>query len=194
MSASRPAENNRRHLPGYEAFWFVIGGYQLAFGIFFIIYAYYKINNRNTFAQYQDILSHDLGLFNTLVLISSSWFAAAAIKLFRKNILKTAQYFLLTAFVCGLVFSAIKFIEYHKTIVSGYTLLTNDFFTFYYLLTGLHLMHVWVGMCGLIIAYMFLRRNPLTTDGVLSVECCVVFWHMVDYLWIIIFPIFYLLK
>ena len=187
-------ENPRKHLPGYEALWFVIGGYQLAFGIFFVIYAYYKIDSRNAFTQYQDILSHELGLINTLILISSSWFAAAAIKLFRINVIGTAQYCLWAAVICGLVFSGIKYFEYQNTIEAGYTVLTNDFFTLYYLLTGLHLMHVWVGMCGLIIAYALLRKDSMTTDDVLTVESCIVFWHMVDFLWIIIFPLFYLIR
>lgn len=194
VSVEQTTARHRKHLPGQEALWYVIGGYQLAFGIFFAIYASYKIENRSTFAQYQDILSHELGLVNTLFLLTSSWFVAAAIKLSRINLIKTALNFLWATIACGLIFSVIKFIEYYRTIEAGYGLFTHDFFTFYYLLTGLHLMHVWVGMCGLIIAINFLRKNPMTADDALTVESCAVFWHMVDYLWIIIFPLFYLAK
>lgn len=193
-SSDQTTTNLRKHLPGQEVLWYVIGGYQLAFGIFFVIYASYKIENRSTFAQYQDILSHELGLVNTFVLLTSSWFAAAAIKLSRKDLVQTALHFLWVAIFCGFIFSVIKFIEYYRTITAGYGLYTHDFFTFYYLLTGLHLMHVWVGMCGLTIARIFLRKNPMTRDDVLTVESCAIFWHMVDYLWIIIFPLFYLAK
>lgn len=196
MSSSKQniTASGAKHLPGYEALWFVIGGYQLAFAIFFAIYATYKVENRELYAQYQNILSQNLGFVNTLVLLTSSWFAAAAIKQFRQNQIELAKRWLCAAVACGLLFSAIKFIEYHKSISSGYTLLTNDFFTFYYLFTGLHLMHVWVGMGGLLIAYASLRKSSITTEDTLMVESCAVFWHMVDYLWIIIFPLLYLMK
>lgn len=183
-----------KHLPGHEALWFVIGGYQLAFAIFFAIYALQKMGNRDLYTQFQDILSPSMGLVNTLVLLTSSWFVAAAIKLFRMNRIELAKRYLCAAVICGALFSTIKFFEYQKSIAAGYTLLTNDFFTFYYLLTGLHLMHVWVGMCGLIIAYLTLNKNPTSEDGVLTIESCAVFWHMVDYLWIMIFPLLYLVK
>ena len=192
MAIAAPASG--KHLPGQEALWFVIGGYQLAFGIFFYIYASYKIENRDAFSQYQELLSHGMGLVNTLILLSSSWFAAAAIKLARTDSARYSQYLLWAAFACGAMFSAIKFVEYHKTISAGYTLYTHDFFTFYYLLTGLHLMHVWVGMCGLVIAWTLLRKKQRATDDLLTAESCVVFWHMVDYLWILIFPLLYLVK
>ena len=92
VSLDQTTTNLRKHLPGQEVLWYVIGGYQLAFGTFFVIYASYKIENRSTFAQYQDMLSHELGLVNTLILLTSSWFAAAAIKLSRRSLIETAQY------------------------------------------------------------------------------------------------------
>lgn len=193
-SDQQSLKENTKHLPGYEALWFVIGGYQLAFGLFFGIFAFYKLQDREFYSQHQDLLSQHLGFANTLILLTSSWFAAAAIKSFRRNNLQLAQRYLYLAVMCGALFSVIKFIEYEKSISAGYTLLSNDFFTFYYLLTGLHLMHVWIGMGGLLIARALLKKNALSEDDTLMVESCAVFWHMVDYLWIMIFPLLYLMQ
>ena len=187
-------KNNTKHLPGQEAFWYVIGGYQLAFAVFFTIYAIHKLENREFYTQNQEVLSQGLGFFNTLVLLTSSWFAAAAIKLFRERRVALAARLLQAAAACGLLFSVIKFFEYEKSISAGYTLLTNDYFTFYYLFTGLHLMHVWIGMGALLIARIYILKKSISQEDVETIEICIVFWHMVDFLWIMIFPLLYLIK
>lgn len=187
-------KTNQKHLPGNEAFWFVIAGYQLAFGAFFVIYAYYKILSRAEYAQFQEQLSQGLGFVNTLILLTSSWFAVAAIKAMRKDQFELAKKLLWFAVGCGVLFTLIKMVEYQKSLNAGYSLLTNEFFTFYYLLTGLHLMHVWIGIGGLIIATILLKKQPLTDVNEQNIECCAAFWHMVDYLWIFIFPLLYLMQ
>ncbi|MFZ1679939.1 MAG: cytochrome c oxidase subunit 3, partial [Rhizobiaceae bacterium] len=94
--------------------------------------------------------------------------------------------FLSGAGLLGLVFVAVKLSEYAAKAALGYGMETDAFFTLYYLVTGFHLAHVMFGIGVLGLIALFPARD--------NVETGIAFWHMVDLVWVMIFPIFYLLR
>jgi nitric oxide reductase NorE protein len=98
------------------------------------------------------------------------------------------------AFACGLVFIAVKVFEYHERIAAGQTPSENDFYTLYFILTGLHLFHLIIGL-GVLTSLWFLARKPeLTKHQWAFFEGGTCFWHMVDLLWIVLFPLIFLVR
>jgi len=105
---------------------------------------------------------------------------------------KIAKRFFLLAFLCGIGFSIIKITEYSEKIGEGIYPITNDFFMFYFILTGLHLMHVLIGICFL--GFLVKICNSPLNKNIKLYESGGIFWHMVDLLWIVLFPLLYLMK
>lgn len=94
----------------------------------------------------------------------------------------------------GLCFIAIKAFEYHEKIAGGITPNTNQFYTYYFVLTGLHLAHLVVGLAVLLGLWTLARRRSPTKTHIAFFEGGACFWHMVDLLWIVIFPLIFLVR
>ena len=103
------------------------------------------------------------------------------------------RYLALTMLVGG-SFAVTKVFEYWHKISAGITLLSNDFFMFYFALTGLHFLHFMVGMVVLAVCWSKSRRVPMDADYVVWIESSGCYWHMVDLLWLVLFPLLYLLR
>ena len=116
------------------------------------------------------------------------FFVANAVYNFKERNFYKASFQLKIAMLGGLLFIVLKSIEYYIKIEAGYLLDTNSFFTFYWLLTGFHIIHVVV---GLVILFM-LNRN-LKTKAIEDVEASAAFWHMCDLIWLLLFPVLYLI-
>ena len=93
---------------------------------------------------------------------------------------------------CAIAFSLLKAVEYHAEVTGGHVPGTNVFFTFYYVMTGVHLLHVLIGAALLVVWRRRTKRVEPFLDGRRLVEASAVYWHMVDLLWILIFTIVYL--
>lgn len=172
--------------------WVFIVGDLFIFGAYFVVYALTRRANEDLFLASQQLLDQRLGVFNTLILLTSSWFVATAIKAQREGRYELAGKLTLMTMGWGLIFLASKFTEWMLLIGEGHTFTSNQFFQFYFFMTGVHVLHVLFGMIALARLYIEMRfvegRNNDTA------ESCAVFWHMVDVLWIIIFPLIYLLR
>lgn len=179
-----------RRLPGEVGVWVFICGDMLVFALLFFVYLYYRAESLDSFQYSQQALSTVVGLLNTLVLLASSWFVARFMGAFRQGELLVARRFLLCAVAAALTFVGVKFFEYSSKIATGHTLLSGDFFMYYYMMTGIHLLHVLVGLAGLL--YLLTVVGKRETSHML-VECAAVYWHMVDLLWIFLFPLLYLI-
>lgn len=186
----------KRHLPGEEGVWVFIIGDMSVFGLFFIVFASYYAQSPELFLQSQAQLNQNFGALNTLLLLSSSWFVVMALKAYRKHLLKLCGRLISLAFLCGFGFGVIKFLEYGEKLDHGITLTTNDFFMFYYVYTGIHFLHLLLGMLVLIFLW-FKTRNPnavVTDKDISTFEGGASYWHMVDLLWIVLFPLLYLIR
>ncbi|HKT71300.1 MAG TPA: cytochrome c oxidase subunit 3 [Steroidobacteraceae bacterium] len=186
-----------KRLPGEEGIWVFICGDLMVFSIFFIVLLFYRSQNLPVFAQSQQTLSQSFGVLNTLLLLTSSLFVALAVRALRCEPApnrELATRLVGAAIACGAGFVVVKGFEWSAKISAGHTLSSNDFYMFYFMYTGIHLLHVLVGLLVLSLVLMVTRRPQLEPAAVRMVEAGGVFWHLVDLLWVFLFALFYLLK
>jgi nitric oxide reductase NorE protein len=185
----------RPHLPGEPGLWIFILGDMLVFGLMFCTYLFYRADAPDLYARSQQLLNRPIGMVNTLVLLTSSWFIAAAVQDAQKR--KRSQLIawkLGAGWCCGLLFLILKSVEYAEKFHAGINVTTNDFFMFYFVLTGVHFLHV---LAGLAVMGYFWRRYINDRDGLVAphnLESGAVFWHLIDLLWIVLFPLLYLVR
>lgn len=173
-------------LPGNPLMWVLILSEMLVFAAFFGLFAWLRAAEREVFDASQQFLDPVAGGLNTLVLLTSGLFAALAVQAIDRGETRRCRQWLGGAFALGVVFCVVKVVEYADKLGQGLMPETNTFFTFYYLLTGFHFAHVLFGL-GLIalVAWKISHDN---------VETAAAFWHMVDLIWILLYPILYLLR
>lgn len=184
----------RNHVPGEPGVWVFILGDMLVFALLFAVFVYYRAHEVSLYSQSQSTLNQLYGALNTFLMLTSSWFVALAIHSARSNFIESCSRFFVLAFLCGLGFVVIKFFEYRDKIGAGIMLTTNDFYMYYYLLTGLHLMHVLIGMGVLTYVWRVARAKDFGPQDINILESGASFWHMVDILWIVLFALLYLMR
>jgi nitric oxide reductase NorE protein len=189
-----PAESTGRtaHLPGDIAMWVMVLGDFVFFGAYFIIFMVHRAMAPELFLQSQQHLNLTIGVVNTLVLLTSSWFIVRSVATARSGDYQGAVRLTYLGGACGVLFIAIKAYEWSAEIAAGHTMPANEFFLFYYMLTGVHLFHVGLGLLILGIVVRELR-NP-RKRRVSMVESGATYWHMVDLLWIVIFGLLYVMR
>jgi nitric oxide reductase NorE protein len=173
-------------LPGDPMMWVLVFSELVAFGLFLGSFVVARAVKPAVFASGQTALDVTLAGCNTIVLVTSGWAAAKGAASARADERRRARLWLLLAIVLGSAFVTIKLVEYAREIGGGIGLETSVFFTLYFLLTGFHLLHVCLGI--VILAVVCRRADPV------HVETGTVFWHMVDLVWIVMFPIVYLVR
>jgi len=173
-------------LPGELLMWVLIISELLVFGAGLAAFLAVRITDPAGFAEAQDHLHRVSAGINTIVLITSGFFAAIAYRYCSNGRIRPARLSLFAAMVLGGVFLAIKVWEYSDKAGQGFSTETHPFFTFYYLLTGFHAAHVIAGI--IILGLVAYTATPRT------VETGGAFWHMVDLVWVLLFPIIYLLR
>ena len=174
--------------------WVFILGDMLIFALFFVVFVYYRAHDVPLFSHAQSTLSQGFGAFNTFLMLTSSWFVALAVQAARTNLGKLSARLFALAFLCGFGFVVVKFFEYSEKIHAGITLTTNDFYMYYFVFTGIHLMHVLIGMGVLAFLCNTSRRAVFNEKNINVLESGASFWHLVDILWIILFALLYLIK
>ena len=189
-----PPAHRARHLPGEPGVWVFILGDLVVFAIFFVTFAIYRGADLTAYAASHRTLNQGFGLINTLLLLTSSWFVAAAVKSARTGERSRIVPFLWAALLLGAAFCGMKALEWGEKFRAGISLLTDDFFMFYFMYTGIHLLHVVIGMVVLACMIPLARRPELTDRDLALLEGGGVFWHLVDLLWIVIFALFYLVS
>lgn len=192
--AGNLAGKTKRYLPGEEGIWVLIFGDMLVFSLFFVTFMYYRGQDLAVFQNSQAQLSQLFGALNTVFMLSSSWFVAMAIQAARRNMGRVVPGLFLAAFTCGAAFCVNKFFEYGDKISHGITLNTNDFFMYYYMFTGIHAMHVIIGMGVLLFAAKYSWKGGFNARKIKNLESCASFWHVVDLLWIVLFALLYLVR
>ena len=145
------------------------------------------------FDQSAATLDVHLGVLNTLILVTSGLLVVLAVHAAHAGQRAATRRWLLLSLLVGAGFGVTKLLEYSVKLAHGLTMQTNDFYMFYYALTGAHFLHFVGGMIALATLWFMAGREPL--DGRLAglVESGALYWHMVDLLWIFIFPMLYLL-
>ena len=188
-------ENNAAHgFPGELGVWIFVLGDMCIFALFFAVYLFYRQEDLPLFLQSQQTLNQNYGALNTILLLFSSLFVALAVVDVREQQGKLAPRLLLFGILCGVGFGVVKFFEYGEKLRAGIGISTNDFYMYYYIFTGIHFIHVLIGLILLSIMF-FAARGRLTEPTAISMfESGGIFWHMVDLLWIVLFPLLYLIR
>jgi nitric oxide reductase NorE protein len=181
-----------RQVPGDPGMWVFVLGDLVIFSVYFVIFMVHRAQEPGLFLQSQQHLDPTVSAVNTLVLLTSSWFIALAVHAARDARYATATRLLYATAGCGLLFIAVKAIEWTEAAGAGHTFASNNFFMFYYALTGVHLVHV---VMGLIVLGVVRRQLSAPGDrAVWAIETGAVYWHMVDLLWIVIFALVFVLR
>lgn len=191
---SVPAKTPVRRLPAEEGVWVFIFADIMLFTAFFNVFVYYRARAPQLFSAGQATLDWHFGLSNTVLLLTSSWFVACAMGAVRRHRRRAAYAWFGAALACGLGFGVLKVIEYAHKIVAGITLTTNDFYMYYFMFTGLHLVHLLLGMAVLLYLLVRLQKPAWSESDVRACEGGAAYWHLVDLLWIVLFPLIYLLR
>lgn len=181
-------------LPGDLAMWIFIYAELLVFGIFFLGYAVTRAYHLELFNAGQATLNKELGAFNTVVLITGSYCVVRAIAAIRQDHINACTHWLGAALISGLLFLIAKFFEYKDKFAAGYDLDTNLFFMFYFSLTFFHFMHVILGMVILSFILVKAQRGGYSATEHRGLESGASYWHMVDLVWVVLFPLLYVMK
>lgn len=187
-----PADTRR--LPGEAGLWLVIAGDVLVFSLFFGLFVYDLGVYPEMFHESQSHLNRTLAAVNTILLLTSSWLVVTAVAAARKNMARSASFCLGSAFFCGLGFCVIKFVEYREKFLAGLAVNTNEFWTLYFMYTGIHLAHVLIGLGVLTFMVRVCRKSEMGEKELSHLESGASYWHMVDLLWIGLFGLLYFLK
>jgi len=181
-------------VPGETGIWVFIGADLVVFAALFVAFLYDRSDAEPLFAQGQTHLNVTFGVVNTALLLTSSLFVAIAVRGLRQRTLtpRTLQRLVMGAFAAGIGFSVLKVLEYSDKVDHGFKPLTDDFFMYYFVLTGLHWFHLAIGLAGLTAMWFIAGRSTRSPAQVRLFESGASFWHMVDLVWIVLFPLVYL--
>ena len=190
VTASHPA----RRIPGESGTWVFLFGDMLVFGAFFVTFLVERAQEPDVFDAARATLHLGVGVLNTLVLLTSSLFVVLALAATRTGARILATRAVVAAMGCGLVFIALKAFEYVSLAGAGHGPGANHFYLYYFILTGLHLFHVCLGLGALAFMATQTRRDELGATRTALVEGAACFWHLVDLLWIFLFALLYLVS
>jgi nitric oxide reductase NorE protein len=183
-----------RHVPGEAGVWVVILGELTLFAALFSAYLWAQGRAPGEFEASQTHLHQGRALFNTLLLLTGSLCVALGVQAARDGRLPFARRLLLAASASGVTFGLVKVVEYRDLLAEGFTPATNDFFMYYFVLTGLHLLHLVIGIGVLTFLASLVGRANFSGRRLGYLEGGGCFWHMVDIVWIVLFPLLYLVR
>lgn len=172
--------------------WFFVLGDMIIFAAYFVAFLIFRAREHALFDESQLHLDVTIGVVNTLVMLASSWFMARAVLAARAGDTRRISREVMSAGGCGVLFVVLKLVEWWAEINNGFTLTHNTFFGFYYMLTGVHLLHVVMGLIILAVVIARTRNGPAPHESI--VEQGATYWHMVDLLWVIIFALVYVAR
>jgi cytochrome c oxidase subunit 3 len=175
----------------------------LLFGGLFLLYAVYLARYPQEFISAGSELNVWFGGGNTMVLLTSSLFVAISITALRRGSKTLCLRLLSGTIACAAIFMINKYFEWsakiHHGIYPGSAHLKEMqpgemvFFNLYYLTTGLHGLHVIIGALILVWAMILIKNDKVTADDWVILENAGLYWHLVDLIWIFVFPLYYLI-
>jgi len=194
VAAIRSGNRRTPRLPGVEGVWVFIAADMAFFALLFVSFMLGRRDAAALFEASRQTLDINIGGINTLILLTSSWCVVLAVDAVRREALEQVPRFIAGAFLLGIAFMMSKALEYGGKIKAGISMLTNDFYMYYFALTGIHLLHVLAGNILLVVLWKQARARRFSADRCVVLECGATYWHMVDLLWIVLFPLLYLLR
>ncbi|KAF0151302.1 MAG: cytochrome c oxidase subunit III [Ignavibacteria bacterium] len=176
----------------------------LLFGGMFLVYAFYRIQHADHFRVAAMELDTGIGTLNTIILLTSSLTVALAIAAIQKGNRFFSVLMINLTLIFAVMFMVNKYFEWSAKISHGIYPGSNVmlelpngqilFFGLYYVMTGLHALHVVIGVVILGVMLIQLMKKKITQDNHVKLENAGLYWHLVDLIWIFLFPLFYLIQ
>ncbi|MET3044910.1 cytochrome c oxidase subunit 3 [Flavobacterium covae] len=192
MNKTTKNYKNFYYPPGGILVWIIIFLEILTFGMAIIAMSYNAQEEIKIFNESRLKLNNLIGVINTFILLTSGFFMAVSVNYAKKNNHKKFNVYLKITMLLGVFFLVLKSYEYFEKLSHNIYLETNTFFTYYWLLTGFHYLHVLIGLFILLAIYFNKDKNNLTKN-LFDIEASAAFWHMCDLIWLILFPTLYLI-
>ncbi|MEV3851961.1 cytochrome c oxidase subunit 3 [Streptomyces microflavus] len=185
-----------RRVPGELGIWVFVFTDLMMFSAYFGAFMYERGNNLQEFSEGRSAMRTDFGLANTFLLLTASLLIALAVSAVRDSALRPARGLLLGAGACGVAFVVNKGFEWSAEAAVGHTPQSSIFFQMYYVLTGIHLLHVVIAMVVIILMWRLTQHlaGEPHAQQLQFIENGAIFWHLTDALWIILFTLFYLVR
>jgi cytochrome c oxidase subunit III len=194
---------HRDDLASKTGMWLFLFTEMLLFGGLFIVYSVYRYRNPVSFHLAAKELSVFIGTLNTIILLISSTTIAMSITAIQKKNKKLALLLLGTTVILGLVFLVNKYFEWgehiREHIYPGSSALAlrghGDvlFYGLYFFMTGLHALHIIIGIVFILVIATSVYKNTINSENYVLLENSGLYWHLVDLIWIFLFPLFYLI-
>jgi nitric oxide reductase NorE protein len=181
-----------RFIPGQPDMWAFVLFEALVFTSYFTVYVIRRTQSPELFLQSQAHLDLRVGVFNTLVLLVSSWSIARCVQAVRDGSFRAALNDAYLTMLFGFVFLVSKVLEWSTEIGQGFSFTTDEFFSFYYFLTAIHFLHLLIGFVVLGVAVHHIRSSAARSPEL--VETCATYWHTIDFLWVLIFALLYVMR
>lgn len=191
-TASRDMPERARFVPGQPDMWAFVLFEALVFTSYFSVYVVYRTQSPDLYLQSQAHLDLRVGVFNTLVLLASSWSVARCVQASRERSFRAATMNVFLTMLFGLAFLVSKVLEWSAEIEKGFGFTADEFFSFYYFLTGIHFLHLLIGFVVLGIAVHQLSSPARRSQE--TIETCATYWHTIDFLWVLIFALLYVMR
>ncbi|HEY9168003.1 MAG TPA: cytochrome c oxidase subunit 3 [Lutibacter sp.] len=192
MDLAKVNVKNIYYPPGGILLWIIIFLELFTFGIALLAMAVYSKDEPEVFHNSRLLLNTTFGLTNTIFLLTSGFFMAKSVQSFKASNSEKSSLYLKLTMLGGFLFLLLKSFEYFEKMEAGYSIGYNTFFTFYWMLTLFHVIHVLVGL--VILSSVFVSLNKKKSNLELQdFEASAAFWHMCDLIWLMLFPVIYLI-
>ena len=192
MKAARETVASARFVPGQPDMWAFVLFEALVFTAYFGVYLVCRTRSLELFLQSQAHLDLRVGVFHTLVLLASSWCVARCVQAARERSFRAALTNAFLTMLFGFVFLVSKVLDWAAKLREGFGFTTDEFVSFYYFLTAIHFLHLLIGFVALGIAVYQLWSPARRSQEI--VETCATYWHTVDFLWVLIFALLYVMR
>jgi len=197
-------------------FWLFLYTELFLFAAFFLIYAVYRSNHLEDFKIAAESLNTGIGTQNTIILLASSLTMVLSLNALKSGKVKLSKTFLLFTIGLGTAFLIIKGFEWNSKfghhlflqtaggiaagegsplLTPGADMLPNGqvlFYGLYFIMTGTHALHIIIGGIWMLVVYRWIDKGSINPDNPGVLERCGLYWHMVDLIWIFLFPLYYL--
>jgi len=174
--------------------WLFLGTEILLFGGLFAAYAIFRAKYMDMFHEQHKELDITLGAINTVILIFSSLTMAVGVTAIQKGKRNLLTWMLLITIICGIAFGVNKYFEYGAKFEHHLTPGTSIFFALYFMMTGLHMIHVFAGLAILTVLLILNLKGKFSAKYNTPIEVGGLYWHLVDLIWIYLFPLLYLIS
>ena len=185
-------ENPSERVPGGRDIWFFVLFESAIFTSYFCVYLFNRTQHEQVFLFAQSHLLLWLGVLETIVLLTSSWTMARCIQHARAGRYNASKRDALLTAALGVVFLILKIVEWVRLIQAGHTFTSSEFFQYFFFLTVIHCIHLLIGF--VVLGVLWYQLSDQKRRSQQTVETCATYWHSVDFYWVVIFALLYVVR